>query len=333
MPEDPTSLESHQDHPFHTAEPAGKTLLAAILSDRSHLRADLADDIIAAGIAVADDRSFSEFCEETAANGLTAPVAGHIILADCPAVGGSEAAALRRLANAVQQGGQRLILSTTLDALDEVRAVLGSCEADLLVAPGRSEWLLALARAAAETGKQARQGVEESRLLLLQLTEQISRLSRRVETFSGMAPEAQGADAAGDHASRATMGETDDPEPPVHAALPDPQLVRRIIRQRQMRGRFFDATLLTDPVWDMVLDLTAARAERKSVTVTSLCIASGAPPSTAVRWIGQLIDAGMLERRTNPHDRRSAYIDLTSKAVEAVSRYFEAVGRQAVALA
>ena len=42
----------------------------------------------------------------------------------------------------------------------------------------------------------------------------------------------------------------------------------------------------------MLLDLTAARAEHTRVSVTSLCIASGVPPTTALRWIGQMSDAG-----------------------------------------
>lgn len=33
--------------------------------------------------------------------------------------------------------------------------------------------------------------------------------------------------------------------------LPDPRLVRRIIRQRQLRARFFDGELFADPAWDM----------------------------------------------------------------------------------
>ncbi len=60
----------------------------------------------------------------------------------------------------------------------------------------------------------------------------------------------------------------------------------RIIRQRQLRARFFDGELFADPAWDMLLDLTAARVEARRVSVTSLCIASGVPPTTALRWIG-----------------------------------------------
>ena len=42
--------------------------------------------------------------------------------------------------------------------------------------------------------------------------------------------------------------------------------MRRIIRQRQLRARFFDGDLFADPAWDMLLDLTAARIEMKRVS-------------------------------------------------------------------
>jgi len=111
--------------------------------------------------------------------------------------------------------------------------------------------------------------------------------------------------------------------------LPDPRLVRRIIRQRQLRARFFDGDLFADPAWDMLLDLTAARAEHQRVSVTSLCIASGVPPTTALRWISQMTEAGLLERVEDETDRRRAFITLTERAADAVARYFAELGKAA----
>ena len=115
-------------------------------------------------------------------------------------------------------------------------------------------------------------------------------------------------------------------------ALPDPRLVRRIIRQRQLRARFLDGDLFADPAWDRLLDLTAARAEHARVSVTSLCIASGVPPTTALRWIGQMTEAGLLERVEDETDRRRAFITLTDKASEAMARYFAELGGNAARL-
>ena len=76
----------------------------------------------------------------------------------------------------------------------------------------------------------------------------------------------------------------------------------------------------------MLLDLTASRAEHKRVSVTSLCIAAGVPPTTALRWIGQMQHAGLFERVEDTMDRRRAFIGLTDSAAEAMARYFAAIG-------
>ncbi|HEY1091093.1 MAG TPA: winged helix DNA-binding protein [Burkholderiaceae bacterium] len=111
--------------------------------------------------------------------------------------------------------------------------------------------------------------------------------------------------------------------------LPDPRLLRRIIRQRQLRARFFEEDLFADPAWDMLLDLAAARAEHKRVSVTSLCIAAGVPATTALRWIGQLTEAGLLQRVEDDTDRRRAFITLTDRAADAVARYFAELSEDA----
>lgn len=112
-------------------------------------------------------------------------------------------------------------------------------------------------------------------------------------------------------------------------SLPDPLLLRRIIRQRQLRDRFFNSELFGDPVWDMLLDLAAATSEYRRVSVTSLCIASRVPPTTALRWIGVMTDEGLLQRVEDPQDRRRAFISLTDNAVSAIARYFEFLGADA----
>ncbi len=110
-----------------------------------------------------------------------------------------------------------------------------------------------------------------------------------------------------------------------NAALPDPRLIRMIIRQRQERSRYFDGDLFADPAWDMLLDLAAARAEHRRVSVTSLSIASGVPPTTALRWIGLLIDAGLFERIEDDTDRRRAFVVLTDQGADAIAQYFRAL--------
>lgn len=82
----------------------------------------------------------------------------------------------------------------------------------------------------------------------------------------------------------------------------------------------------------MLLDLTAARAEHLRVSVTSLCIASAVPPTTALRWITQMTEMGLMERLNDETDRRRAFIALTDKAADAMARYFAELGGSAVTL-
>lgn len=114
--------------------------------------------------------------------------------------------------------------------------------------------------------------------------------------------------------------------------LPDPRLIRRIIGQRQLRARHLAGDLFADPAWDMLLDLTAARAEHTRVSVSSLCIASGVPPTTALRWISLMVNSGLFQRIEDDTDRRRAFIALTDNAANGMARYFAELGQEATRL-
>ena len=118
------------------------------------------------------------------------------------------------------------------------------------------------------------------------------------------------------------------PRPP----LPDPRLVHRVIRQRRLRDRYFESELFADPAWDILLDLTAARAEHRRVSVTSLCIAAAVPATTALRWITQMSEMGILVREQDEEDKRRAFIALSDSAADAMARYFDELGKDAAKL-
>lgn len=102
-------------------------------------------------------------------------------------------------------------------------------------------------------------------------------------------------------------------------------VIRDIIRARRLREELFGAGLFADPAWDILLDLTAARIEGRSVAVSSLCIAAAVPATTALRWIKQLTEAGLLRRVADPDDGRRVFIELTDRAAAAMTAYFAAV--------
>ena len=312
---------SADDHGFSRG---ASPLAVSIFADRGYLRAELADDATASGLRVAQNSDLAPLLSAD-----EGPSLGDLVLVDCPVIDGAELAALSRLDLRAARCGAQLVVSTNIGSLDDVFGCLDQSEAQILVAPSRADRVIALGRVLARTGNKVRELSEDDRLALLRLTEQVSQIAHKLEQIS----ESNGTDRepAGSAFDFADDGGQVDAstERLVRAArpsLPDPRLVRRIIRQRQLRARFFDGDLFADPAWDMMLDLTAARVEHVRVSVTSLCIASGVPPTTALRWIGQMTDTGLLQRVEDDTDRRRAFITLTDKAADAMARYFAELG-------
>jgi hypothetical protein len=292
---------------------AGPGISLSIYADRPHLRATLKEDAGAAGLRVLAAGPLGDLLDEEG-RPQTARL-GDVVLVDCPQVDGAALAALARLDMQARGGRTRLIVSTSVDALDDVFACMDQSAPVLLVDPDRAERVIALGQVMAGLpGGRVRELSDDDRLMLLRLTEQVGQIAGRIDRL----------DPRGGHAAPV--------EPPAAARvaggepeLPDARLVRRIIRQRQLRARFLEGDLFADPAWDMLLDLTAAHIEGKRVSVTSLCIAAAVPPTTALRWIGQLVDAGLFARVNDDVDKRRAFIALSDKAARAMARYFSEI--------
>lgn len=109
--------------------------------------------------------------------------------------------------------------------------------------------------------------------------------------------------------------------------------IRQAIRARRLRTQFFEGALFEDSAWDMLLDLYAAELERAQVSVSSLCIAAAVAPTTALRWIAKMSDAGLLMRHPDPFDRRRAFMALSGRAREGLQGYFAAAQRAGLAIA
>ena len=318
---------------------AGLVFDVSIYADRALVRDQLVDDVAAAGLGLHECGSLALL-----ADGEPRAL-GDGVLLDCPRVDGTALAALARLDSRAARSGAQLVISTSVGALEDVFGCCSQSRPVILVDPRRADRIVALGQMLAQASHQrsrTRELSDDDRLTLLLLTEQVSKLAERLEGMGDGGENAAVRSPATafrfDEQAGSTLRTPKDAgigdrlvrstRPP----LPDPRLVRRIIHQRQLRARFFDGDLFADPAWDMLLDLTAARVEHGRVSVTSLCIASGVPPTTALRWISQLTDAGLLERVEDETDRRRAFIQLTDKAVDAMARYFDELGKSAASL-
>ena len=310
---------------------AGLPLSASIFADRARVRDELRADVEAAGLAVHDCGPLAGVFEGEPRT------LGEIVLLDCPQVDASALAALARLDLRAARSGSRLIIATSVAGLEDVFACCDQSAPQILIDPTSAERVVALGRALVRNPGRLRELSHDDRLALLRLTEQVGEIAERLERLAGPGLGVVGPTVfEGDTIFHFESPHREFAAPPADQGLltplPDPRLIRRIIRQRQLRARFFDAALFADPAWDMLLDLAAARAEDKQVSVTSLCIASGVPPTTALRWIGQLTAAGLLERVEDETDRRRVFITLSDDAAEAMARYFAELGRSSAQL-
>ena len=125
--------------------------------------------------------------------------------------------------------------------------------------------------------------------------------------------------------------------PTPHAASKDHpvwvELARQTYEDRRRRNKIFQSDeLFGEAAWDILLDLFIAAKERRRVSVTSACIGSAVPSTTALRWISILERQGLLAREADPGDARRVYVTLSPRGYEAMLEYFSSASRSVVLL-
>ncbi|WP_240530230.1 MarR family transcriptional regulator [Novosphingobium sp. PC22D] len=109
------------------------------------------------------------------------------------------------------------------------------------------------------------------------------------------------------------------------------ELARQTYADRRRRPKIFgNEDLFGEPAWDIVLDLFIAAKERRRVSVTSACIGSAVPSTTALRWITILEREGLLLREADPSDARRIYVKLSARGYAAMVDYFSQASRSVV---
>lgn len=218
-----------------------------------------------------------------------------------------------------------VVATVTLEQIDVAAAQLLGPRAQILCNPAAADRISAIAAATWRVrGVMDDVNRETESARLRRLSEEVARIAETLArlTRDEDVPRAGVRDrAAGYRGSEAG--------PAVEIAAAE---IRSVIRARRMRAQYFAEELFADPAWDMLLDLFAAGLERRQVSVSSLCIAAAVPPTTALRWIGTLHEAGLFERQADPSDRRRAYIGLSAKGLDGMRSYAGAVKRAGLQL-
>lgn len=104
------------------------------------------------------------------------------------------------------------------------------------------------------------------------------------------------------------------------------KLVRTTIQFRQRRKEYLNSELFSDPSWDILLELTLAKLQGEPVPVSSACAAADVPFTTAYRYVGNLVDRGMVRRWKDPLDQRRVLLELEDATLQAMSDFLLSSG-------
>jgi Winged helix DNA-binding domain len=219
-----------------------------------------------------------------------------------------------------------LIAITDLRTLDLVDALATGPRNLILCEPSEQEIMITLTLALARWNvlPMLRDGGGEEPAHLDRLSGELDRLSGIIETLMRKVTHVPSEAARSDHLRAPSRSFTPMPPKIPDAARINAQKIRALLRARRLRDQILPGDLFADPAWDMMLDLMAAQLEGNRVSVSSLCIAAAVPPTTALRWIRQLTERGLLERHADSADGRRVFIALSPEGYHAIESWFAA---------
>lgn len=88
---------------------------------------------------------------------------------------------------------------------------------------------------------------------------------------------------------------------------------QREISRRRSRRRLEQHEVVGETGWNILFDLYVMAAHGRRVSITSACIASGAPPTTGLRYVSVLEENDLVLRQADPKDCRRAFLRLTEQ--------------------
>ena len=99
------------------------------------------------------------------------------------------------------------------------------------------------------------------------------------------------------------------------------QLAETIIEARRRRAEIFNPAMFGEPAWELLLTLFVMDRQGPRLTIGRLAQVAGTKLTTALRWLEYLEDQAFIQREQHPNDARTAFIELTDKAREALHVY------------
>lgn len=97
---------------------------------------------------------------------------------------------------------------------------------------------------------------------------------------------------------------------------------RQEFGNRRRRSNVFQRSMFGEPAWDMLLALYILDVSGQRQTTGTLMHFSGAPVTTARRWLDFLVENGLAQRDHHPTDQRVLFVSLTAKGRDLLDLYY-----------
>ncbi len=101
-------------------------------------------------------------------------------------------------------------------------------------------------------------------------------------------------------------------------------LARKTLKARRRREEMLGREFGLDLPWYVLLDLFVAVAEGRRVSVTAASLAAGGAPSSGLRMVSRMVEAGLLTRSPDSCDGRRSWVTLSNHTYDMVRRLLEA---------
>jgi DNA-binding MarR family transcriptional regulator len=102
-------------------------------------------------------------------------------------------------------------------------------------------------------------------------------------------------------------------------------MVKRLIRARGQRTKFFPRSLFSEPAWEILLELYAAEVAQRRVSVSQLCVTAGLSATTGLRWLSTLEAIHLVIRVADPLDARRSFVSLTSEGQRSMESVVDSI--------
>lgn len=275
---------------------------AVLIADGENARSRARSMLLGEGWRIARELDLEADCR---------PPLGSLVWLELAEAPGERAAqCIARLHEGARAGSYSLAISGAAAWIDLLAALVTEPSVHLLVDAEPAERIAVLAVVqAVQSASMRDSGAEKTEARLKQLSEEVNRIAVALARLS----------------NTPLSPDTVKPMQPGEGPAVSAETIRAIIRARRLRDQFLPGELFADPAWDILLDLLQAEIIQHRVPVSSLCIASAVPATTALRWIRTMTDRGMLLRREDPHDARRVFIELAPATSAALRHYFAKV--------